>query len=91
MPDMIRWEERDRLNVTVEWDGAQFRARCREYDLTAHGRTLTEARDALWSMIQQYLALTDVQTWNEYFLRLQQETEEDINNSWASGGKHIPN
>jgi hypothetical protein len=91
MPDTVRWEERDRLNVTVEWDGRQFRAQCRDYDLFATGKTLNEARDALWSMIQQYLALTDVQAWNDYFARLQQEMEEDIHNTWASGNDHVAN
>lgn len=91
MPDPIRWEERDRLNVTVQWDGTQYLARCSDYDLTARGRTLTEARDALWSMIQQYLALTDVQTWNEYFDSLQEAMEEDIHNTWARRDDHAVN
>ena len=80
----LRWEERDRLNVTVEWDGEQFCARCREYNLMATGKTLNEAREALWSMIQQYLALTNPQTWHDYFTTVQQIDEEN-DTAWASG------
>jgi len=90
MADTIRWEEHSRIRVTIDWDGAVYRARCREYDLTAKGKTLNEARDALWSMIQHYLALTDVQTWNDYFTSVQEEIDEDINNAWASG-EHVAN
>jgi hypothetical protein len=90
MADTIRWEEHDRIRVTITWDGTQYRARCREYDLAANGKTLNEARDALWSMIQHYLALTDAQTWNNYLMSVQEEIDEDINNTWASG-EHVAN
>ncbi len=90
MAESRRWEEREHLKLTIEWDGNQFKARCPEYDLTATGKTLTEARDALWSMIQHYLALTDAQTWNDYFHSVEQEIEEDINNTWISGD-HVAN
>lgn len=85
MAQRIRWEENARLRVTIDWDGTQYRAVCREYDLTATGKTLTEARDALWSMIQHYMALTDVQAWNDYFSSVQEEIDDDFNNGWASG------
>lgn len=42
-------------------------------------------------MIQQYLALTDVQTWNEYFDSLQEAMEDDINNTWARRDDHAVN
>ena len=90
MSQRVRWEENDRLRVTIEWDGKMYRARCREYDLTATGNSLTEARDALWSMIQHYIALTDAQVWNDYFSSVQEELDEDVNNGWATGD-HIVN
>jgi len=85
MAETRRWEERSSLRVTIEWDGQLYHARCREYDLAATGKTLNEARDALISMIQHFLSLTDVQTWNEFFTSVQEEIDEDINNRWASG------
>jgi hypothetical protein len=42
-------------------------------------------------MIQHFLSLTDVQTWNEFFTSVQDEIDEDVNNSWASGGEHVAN
>jgi hypothetical protein len=80
-----RWEEHSGPKVVIEWDGNQFRAICREYDLAATGRTLNEARDALLTMIQHYLSLTDVQTWNEFLASVQEELDENNNNGWASG------
>jgi len=91
MPDKRRWEEPGDLRVTIEWDGAQYRARCREYDLVATGKTLNEARDALIVMIQHFLSLTDVQAWNAYFASIQEEIDEDVNNGWARGGDHVAN
>ena len=91
MAQARRWEELSNLRVTIEWDGQRYRARCREYDLAATGQTLNEARDALFSMIQHFLSLTDVQTWNEFFTSVQDEIDEDVNNSWASGGEHVAN
>jgi hypothetical protein len=90
MVETIRWEEHNGLRVIIERDGRQFRALCRDYDLTATGKTLNEARDALLTMMQHYLSLTDVQTWNEYFADVQEEIEENIKNGWASGN-HVAN
>jgi hypothetical protein len=89
MADTIRWEEHNRLRVRIEWDGQQYRARCLDYDLVAAGKTLNEARDALWSMIQHYLALTDVQVWNDYYSSVQ-EAMDGMNDDWATG-EHVAN
>jgi hypothetical protein len=91
MAETRRWEEHGGLRVTIEWDGKLYRACCREYDLAATGKTLNEARDALISMIQHFLSLTDVQTWNEFFASVQEEIDADINNSWASGEHAVTN
>jgi hypothetical protein len=91
MAELRRWEEHGGAKVIIEWDGTQFRAFCREYDLAATGKTLNEARDALISMIQHFLSLTDVQTWNEFFTSVQEEIDEDINNRWASGEHAVVN
>ena len=90
MGEIIRWEEQNGLRVIIEWDGEQFRALCRDYDLTATGKTLNEARDALLTMMQHYLSLTDVQTWNEYFADVQEEIDDNSRNGWASGN-HVAN
>jgi predicted RNase H-like HicB family nuclease len=89
MADPRQWEEHDHLKVIIKWDGKQYRARCPEYDLTATGKTLNEARDALWSMIEHYLALTDTQRWNEYFASVQEAIEEEAD-TWT-GGEHVIN
>ena len=91
MAGIRRWEEHGGEKVVVEWDGAQFRATCREYDLMATGKTLNEARDALFSMIQHFLSLTDVETWNDFLASVQEEIDEDINNGWASGEHAVIN
>jgi hypothetical protein len=90
MTDSTRWEERNGLRVIIEWDGTLYRARCRDYDLTATGKTLNEARDALLTMMQHYQSLTDAQTWNEYFADVQEEIDDNNHNGWASG-EHVAN
>lgn len=86
-----RWEEPGDLRVTIEWDGAHYRALCREYDLVATGKTLSEAREALVVMIRHFLSLTDVRAWNAYFASIQEDLDEDVNTSWASDGDHVAN
>jgi hypothetical protein len=90
MFETLRWEEQNGLRVIIDWDGEQYHALCREYDLTATGKTLNEARDALLTMMQHYLSLTDVQTWNEYFSDVQEEIDDNRKNGWASGD-HVAN
>jgi hypothetical protein len=91
MARIRRWEEPGGLKLTIEWDGMQFRARCRDFDLATTGKTLNEARDALLTMVQHFQSLTDVQTWNEFFNSVQEEMDEDINNRWASGEHAVLN
>ena len=41
-------------------------------------------------MIQHYQALTDIETWNDYFASVQEEFDEDVNNTWVNG-EHVIN
>lgn len=66
------WEEQPRLRVTVQWDGRQYFARCPQYDLITTGKTVAEAREAMWHMIQEYLALTHFDSWDTYYTLIQE-------------------
>lgn len=85
MPRQIGWEEHNRLRVKITWDGENYCARCLDYEIKATGKTLNEARDALSRMIQQYLALTDVRVWDNYYASVQELMEDEIQEAWSSG------
>ena len=90
MPESAGWEDLHHLNVVVEWDGRQFRARCPDFDLLTTGKTANEAREAMWNMIQEYLALARLETWEDYFNGFVEVPEED-DTTWASSDNPVIN
>ncbi len=82
MLDAAGQPEPHQVNVVIEWDGQQYRARCPDLDLVATGKTANEARDAMWMMIEEYLALTQSETWEDYLENFVNMPEAD-DATWA--------